>query len=481
MGIKQSSNRNSSHEYQQFTEQSTNNSPLYQQDILHQFKSSVLPAYFNLKNWMSHLQDRPLMSLTLPGTHNSGTYQPHNFLWVIKNYMLCQDKSVYEQLKMGVRVLDIRGSKYYAPNQRNIHVANYLKHGEPEQNDNNQKRKKMFRYYIGHTLICVPLDQVIFDIQKFIYKNPTEVIIVLLRTDFAVFNADFKYLSHNSQQNRSRVKKIKNKEMSDFIDYFINGVGRDKFMLHDFTYSTKIRKITSQNKNIVLFVDGKLYPKSTIENKCSWSDTIHHKPRINISLCKSWCDLQPHIHHDLHSNHDSSIEEEIKEQAQDNCQLSRKQSQDHLADNAIHQNNIELELSPLNNNTNPPQTSLQDLLNPAHHPTHSPREQPDQSQQLESYQVQHQSKEPMKYFNQLTVQVTLEKLNKYQWVKEVITNIDGGLRKHALSSNKLLEEWLTHEEDRVKLRKINGVMLDFSYSEVCNKIIQLNFEERKKV
>eukprot|EP00347_Sterkiella_histriomuscorum_P003579 403363747 len=242
---------------------------------------------------MSHLQDRPLMSLTLPGTHNSGTYQPHNFLWVIKNYMLCQDKSVYEQLKMGVRVLDIRGSKYYAPNQRNIHVANYLKHGEPEQNDNNQKRKKMFRYYIGHTLICVPLDQVIFDIQKFIYKNPTEVIIVLLRTDFAVFNADFKYLSHNSQQNRSRVKKIKNKEMSDFIDYFINGVGRDKFMLHDFTYSTKIRKITSQNKNIVLFVDGKLYPKSTIENKCSWSDTIHHKPRINISLYLSLRPTKP--------------------------------------------------------------------------------------------------------------------------------------------------------------------------------------------
>ena len=52
--------------------------------------------------------ERTLMSLILPGTHNSATYQTKNHLGLVKKFVKCQKLDIYSQLKCGVRVLDLR-------------------------------------------------------------------------------------------------------------------------------------------------------------------------------------------------------------------------------------------------------------------------------------------------------------------------------------------------------------------------------------
>lgn len=51
---------------------------------------------------------RLLMDLTIPATHNSAAYESRSFIWRVKDYMLCQDFSIYDQLTMGIRLLDLR-------------------------------------------------------------------------------------------------------------------------------------------------------------------------------------------------------------------------------------------------------------------------------------------------------------------------------------------------------------------------------------
>jgi hypothetical protein len=84
-----------------------------------------------MEQWLSHLEDaRPLSSLHLPGSHDSCAYtlSPRNpnseagalGRWmqfpiirpIVDRFTITQDKSVYEQLRAGVRFLDIRLSLF---------------------------------------------------------------------------------------------------------------------------------------------------------------------------------------------------------------------------------------------------------------------------------------------------------------------------------------------------------------------------------
>lgn len=63
-------------------------------------------------NWMhnSQIATRPLTGLAIPGTHNSGTYRrpDRTALQMINKYQVNQDTTVFEQLLMGIRSLDLR-------------------------------------------------------------------------------------------------------------------------------------------------------------------------------------------------------------------------------------------------------------------------------------------------------------------------------------------------------------------------------------
>lgn len=66
----------------------------------------VLPDSYTWESWLGRLPDtRPLSDINLPGTHDAAsinTYFPTPTPWS------CQNKTITEQLKLGIRVLDIR-------------------------------------------------------------------------------------------------------------------------------------------------------------------------------------------------------------------------------------------------------------------------------------------------------------------------------------------------------------------------------------
>mgnify|MGYP003463790341 FL=1 len=111
------------------------------------------------ENWMSYFQNKSIHELVIPGSHDSFAYDfkilgpnesgmPRIANLFIKLWAKCQSKTIYEQLLMGIRYFDIRLTKY---------------NGE---------------YYTIHSLIAIPVNQILHDILLFIDTFPTEKIIL---------------------------------------------------------------------------------------------------------------------------------------------------------------------------------------------------------------------------------------------------------------------------------------------------------------
>lgn len=111
------------------------------------------------ENWMSYFQNKSIHELVIPGSHDSFAYDfkilgpnesgmPRIANLFIKLWAKCQSKTIYEQLLMGIRYFDLRITKY---------------NGE---------------YYTIHSLIAIPVGQILHDILLFIDTFPTEKIIL---------------------------------------------------------------------------------------------------------------------------------------------------------------------------------------------------------------------------------------------------------------------------------------------------------------
>ena len=111
------------------------------------------------ENWMSYFQNKSIHELVIPGSNDSFAYDfkilgpnesgmPRIANLFIKLWAKCQSKTIYEQLLMGIRYFDIRITKY---------------NGE---------------YYTIHSLIAIPVGQILHDILLFIDTFPTEKIIL---------------------------------------------------------------------------------------------------------------------------------------------------------------------------------------------------------------------------------------------------------------------------------------------------------------
>lgn len=115
--------------------------------------------------------DKLTRELALPGTHNSTSYAL-NYKFKISNKLFqfasntiilrpflskwtkCQSYTILQQLNMGVRYLDIRVSKF---------------------ND---------VLYTSHSFACVPLNEVLDTIYKFLSDNPTQFVIAKFEGDW---------------------------------------------------------------------------------------------------------------------------------------------------------------------------------------------------------------------------------------------------------------------------------------------------------
>ena len=72
----------------------------------HSASSSNYICKVGSRNWMSKIADKtPVSQLTIPGTHDSATY---NYSGVLSPYVVTQDLDLKTQLNYGVRFLDIR-------------------------------------------------------------------------------------------------------------------------------------------------------------------------------------------------------------------------------------------------------------------------------------------------------------------------------------------------------------------------------------
>ncbi|KLT69167.1 phosphatidylinositol-specific phospholipase C domain-containing protein [Flavobacterium sp. ABG] len=110
------------------------------------------------KKWMRYIPDhKKLNDLTIPGTHDSGTYPAYASSFLTK----CQSMSITEQLNTGIRFLDMR-----------------------------LKSKKVGRYdgslWVWHGIADMDLsftDTVLRDCKEFLAKNPSETIFMSVKIE----------------------------------------------------------------------------------------------------------------------------------------------------------------------------------------------------------------------------------------------------------------------------------------------------------
>ncbi len=143
-----------------------------------------------MKNWMNGLPDNLLLSeVNLPGTHNSATkYVNFSF------FSQCQNASIYDQLNMGIRFLDIRVEE--ADNRLKL-VHSFCDCFKPTN-----KKEVLF------------LDDVIEACSEFLKKNPSETIVFSLKRDNGtpeekVFDLFFKkYLPNRIWYKENRIPSL---------------------------------------------------------------------------------------------------------------------------------------------------------------------------------------------------------------------------------------------------------------------------------
>ncbi len=125
-----------------------------------------LNSYYKVKNasdfdttqtscWMKNLKDESVISnIVIPGSHDSSTYSmsPDNSSNLIAKAAQTQDMTIYGQLKLGARSLDIRGNDVFGKIVTHHGVVNGCE-----------------------------LSEVLNDILKFSEENPTEVVILLFK------------------------------------------------------------------------------------------------------------------------------------------------------------------------------------------------------------------------------------------------------------------------------------------------------------
>jgi thiol-disulfide isomerase/thioredoxin len=145
-----------------------------------QIKPVIIGEYQNNKwmedNW-GQLKTKSLHQILLPGTHDSGAYQVdfntpigdskfqiiHRLVGyiplvreIVRKLAITQEKSITEQLNLGIRAFDFRISY-------------------------NIKNK---RFMLSHTFSCIPLDEAMKQIETFMEKYPKEFIVIKAKPDY---------------------------------------------------------------------------------------------------------------------------------------------------------------------------------------------------------------------------------------------------------------------------------------------------------
>ena len=116
---------------------------------------------------MSRMTHARMWDLVVPCAHDSITFKLKNYLPdPVKRFIKTQNKTIADQLSMGVREFDIRICKYW----RDLSA--------PEE------------IWTSHTALCQPLNDVLKVLKEFITVNQSEIIIINVKADTTPINLD---------------------------------------------------------------------------------------------------------------------------------------------------------------------------------------------------------------------------------------------------------------------------------------------------
>lgn len=119
-----------------------------------------MTTQYNIKNWMASLPDTlKLSELSIPGTHDTMTFQESDDGWV-----RCQTKNIEEQFNLGIRFFDIR---LVFPAQMAI---------------SDQDFPPLISCH-GDSWFEINFNQIIEHLQTLLHQNPTECIIVSIKNE----------------------------------------------------------------------------------------------------------------------------------------------------------------------------------------------------------------------------------------------------------------------------------------------------------
>ena len=171
----------------------------------------------------------------MPASHNAASYSIKNFIMIVKNYVACQDLTIYDQLRAGIRVLDLRIACFQPTKSSPI------------------------QFWCAHTFLTVPLISVLDDIRVFMHENPSESVWILLTPDYSPINADYLGIANLKRKNREKISKASWEQLisiAESVDQMMGG--ENNYWLHrdKITQSTKIGELRGK---VVCFVTGKQY------------------------------------------------------------------------------------------------------------------------------------------------------------------------------------------------------------------------------
>ncbi len=205
---------------------------------LNQFnKLATSGSLSNRANWMSAYQGKILWEMLLPGTHDTATYRFADAA-LVTNWARTQQFSIYDQLKGGIRYLDIRV--------------------------NNDKHDG--KVYCSHTFPSIPFQDVINDISRFILENPSEVVVFAVQGDGG----------------SDQLAEAKTAAQSALSNFFADSITGDE----------TLGELVAQKKNIIYSENHKCGSLS-VEN--SWNETRDSNPITSVNKCVTYAKARTRI------------------------------------------------------------------------------------------------------------------------------------------------------------------------------------------
>ena len=180
-----------------------------------------------MEKWMSNLpDDKKIVLINIPATHNSSAYNMNVFGSV---FAKCQDLNIMEQLKIGVRKLDIR----VAPNNFTFFCC-LTQNIADNDNDLICCHGICDCYYTGEygEKKNITYKDVLLDMKHFLKENPTETIILTMDSGRG---------RGNTYDNVKRAGDIFDKLVGDIsVNYNENlTLGESRGKIINITYKTK--------------------------------------------------------------------------------------------------------------------------------------------------------------------------------------------------------------------------------------------------